>query len=157
MRHMLVCFLAMTTLCGLYAALGPGFAADGRDDSGSARAGKAIAQGLSFLQKDASQWKAERKCASCHHGTMTLWALNEATRQGYAVDAGFLAETAQWTKQRLEGIDRPRDPRPGWNLINLPALYLAAMAQNQPGLVTLSADERKRIAGHVARHLEDDG
>lgn len=157
MRPNLVCFAAAAALCAMFAGLGPGRADDAIDRSTSGEAGKAIARGLGFLQKDAAQWKTEKKCATCHHGTMTVWAFNEAKRQGYAVDAGFLAETVQWTRERLVGIDKPRDPRPGWNMVNTPALYLAVMAQNQPGLATLSADELKQIAGHIDRHLEEDG
>src|SRR5262245_19977539 len=39
---------------------------------------KAVERGLAFLQADAARWREERKCATCHHGTMTLWALSEA-------------------------------------------------------------------------------
>src|SRR5262249_50850226 len=38
---------------------------------------KAAERGLAFLEKDAAKWREERKCATCHHGTMTVWALSE--------------------------------------------------------------------------------
>jgi hypothetical protein len=41
----------------------------------------AIERGLSFLQTDAVQWRKERECATCHHGTMTVWPLSEAKMQ----------------------------------------------------------------------------
>src|SRR5262245_23298148 len=34
---------------------------------------KAIERGLAFLEQDAAKWRKERKCASCHHGVMTVW------------------------------------------------------------------------------------
>jgi len=151
-----ICFLASALLCSLLAALAPGAADEGRD-AARREPGAALGRGLAFLQRDAAQWKAERKCATCHHGAMTLWAFNEAKRQGYAVDAAFLAELGQWTKTRLEGIEKPRDPRPGWNLINTPALYLGVMTRSQPGVEALSAEELDRVAGHIGRHLEEDG
>ncbi len=86
-----------------------------------------------------------------------MWALSEAKRQGYEVAAAYLSETMQWTKERLAGIEKPRDPRPGWEMINTPALYLAAMARHQPGQEILSAPELRQIANHAARHLESDG
>jgi hypothetical protein len=144
-------------LSGLLAGLGPGLADDAKGSPSAGDAGKAIAKGLGFLQKDAVEWKATKKCANCHHGTMTLWAFTEAKRQGYPVDATFVADTAEWIRERLVGIDKPRDPRPGWNMVNTVALYLAVMSQNQPGVETLSGEDLKQIAGHIGRHVEDDG
>src|SRR5262249_35466791 len=51
----------------------------------------AIERGLTFLQTDAARWRKERQCASCHHGTLTVWALSEAKAQGYPVEEETLA------------------------------------------------------------------
>jgi hypothetical protein len=118
---------------------------------------KAAERGLAFLEKDAAKWREERKCATCHHGTMTVWALSEAKSQGYPVKAELLADVVKWTKERLKDIDKPRDTRPGWSMVNSPAVYLAAMAQAVPKQDTLSPDELKAIAGHLLRHQEADG
>src|SRR4051794_21267437 len=69
------------------------------------QARQAAEQGLAFLVKDAATWRAEKKCATCHHGTMTAWALAEAKSQGYAVAAETLADVAKWTRERLANID----------------------------------------------------
>ena len=50
---------------------------------------------MEFLDKDAAKWWEERGCATCHHGTMTVWALSEAKSQGYAVGAENLADMVQ--------------------------------------------------------------
>jgi len=42
----------------------------------------AVQRGLTFLERDALKWRKERGCATCHHGTMTVWALSEAKAQG---------------------------------------------------------------------------
>src|SRR5262245_37548534 len=118
---------------------------------------KAVERGLDFLQKDAAQWRKDRQCSSCHHGTMTVWALTEAKSQGYDVAAETLADAAKWLKERLDGIDLPRDTRPGWSMVNTPALYLSGMALGVLKQGAVSADELKRIAGHLLRHQEDDG
>src|SRR5262249_13404832 len=92
-----------------------------------------IDRGLAFLSSDAVKWRAERGCATCHHGTMTVWALNEARAQGYSVDAERLADVTQWTKdQFIPRIVKPRDSRPGWNLVSIPGIYLGMMSRNLP-------------------------
>src|SRR5205823_3265184 len=85
------------------------------------------------------------------------WALSEAKSRGYEVAPESLAETVKWTKDRLERIDLPRDTRPGWSMVNTPALYLSVMALNLPKQDAVSADDLKRIAGHLLRHQEADG
>jgi hypothetical protein len=60
-------------------------------------------------------------------------------------------------KERLKDIDKLRNTRPGWSMVNSPALNLAVMAQCVPGQTALSADDLKRIAGHLLWHQEADG
>lgn len=127
-------------------------------DTTPQQARKAVERGLDFMQKDAIQWRKDKECSTCHHGTMTVWALSEAKSQGYAVPAESLAANVKWTKDRLlEKIDLPRDKRPGWSMVNTPALYLSMMAQSVPKQDAISADELKRIGGHLLRHQETDG
>src|SRR5262249_9770387 len=114
-------------------------------------------RGLAFLVKDAATWRKEHHCASCHHGTMTVWALSEAKSRGYAVNAESMADTVKWTKERLQGIDKPRDTRPGWNMVSTPAGFLAMMALTVPTQDAVSGAELKQIAGHLLRHQEADG
>ena len=117
----------------------------------------AAQRGLTFLIDDAAKWRSDRKCASCHHGTMTVWALSEAKSRGFAVTKETLADMANWTKERLKDIDKARDKRPGWSMVNTPAVYLAVMAMTLPKQEALSSDELKKIAGHLVRHQENDG
>lgn len=117
-------------------------------------------RGLVFLQNDASQWRAQRKCASCHHGIMTAWVLAEATAQGYRVEQKTRAAIAAWAKERLKDIDKPRElhpKNPGGNVLSTPALYLAVMARVLPKQDALSADELRRVADHLVRYQEADG
>ncbi|MHB1560047.1 MAG: hypothetical protein ACYC61_21555, partial [Isosphaeraceae bacterium] len=123
-------------------------------DTGSARV--AIDRGLAFLKADAAKWREEHSCASCHHGTMTVWALSEAKARGYEV-SDTLAEMTKWTKDRLANIDKPRDTRPGWNMVNTPAVYLALMAEALPTQDALTPADLRGIAGHLVRHQEADG
>lgn len=118
---------------------------------------EAVERGLDFLEKDAAKWRKEHQCASCHHGTMTVWALSVAKAQGYDVPAPTLAEAAVWAKERLKDIDKLRDTRPGWNMVNTPAVYLAMMTLAVPKQEAVSAEELTKIAGHLVRHQEADG
>lgn len=117
----------------------------------------AAERGLAFLLADAAKWREEKKCATCHHGTMTVWALAEAKSRGYAVAPETFTDVVTWTKERISKIDEPRDTRPGWNMVSTPALYLALMAQCVPAQDAVSADELTRIDGHLVRHQEADG
>jgi acetyl esterase/lipase len=118
----------------------------------------AVVRGLAFLRNDAGNWRRDRECATCHHGTMTVWALCEARSRGYEVAEEALADTAKWTKDvLLKRIDLPRDTRPGWSMVSTPAIYLATMSLAVPNQHAVSADELKRIVGHLLRHQETDG
>jgi hypothetical protein len=119
---------------------------------------KAIERGLDFLVTDAARWRKERECSTCHHGTMTVLALSEARSRGYAVAPEMLADATKWTKDRLlERIDLPRDTRPGWSMVNTPAMYLSLLALANPGQDAVSARDLERIAAHLLRHQESDG
>jgi hypothetical protein len=121
----------------------------------SARA--AIERGLVFLEQDAVKWRKERECSTCHHGTLTVWAFSEAKSQGIEIKPETFADVLSWTKERLKDIDKPRDNRPGWSMVNSPALNLAVMAQAIPKQDALSTEELRQIAGHLLRHQEKDG
>jgi squalene-hopene/tetraprenyl-beta-curcumene cyclase len=113
----------------------------------------AIERGLVFLERDAAKWRNERGCATCHHGTMTVWALSEAKAQGYSVAADVLAEMMQWTKDRfVPPSSGPQASQPG--SASIPLLYLGTMSQNLP---ILSRDEISRIAAHLAARQGEDG
>jgi len=148
--------VSLAALCAL--AAGPARSGEPRGPATTERQGQAaIERGLGFLQKDAAAWRKERRCTTCHHGTMTVWALAEATSQGYAVPAGAVTETATWAKERLKDIDKPRDTRSGWSMVSTPALYLGVMARAVPGQGAVSAHDLRRIAAHLRRHQETDG
>lgn len=113
----------------------------------------AIERGLAFLDRDAAKWRKERGCATCHHGTMTIWALTEAKSQGYTVSAEALADMVQWTKDRF--VPRSSGPQaPGPGTASVPLIYLGTMSQNLP---ILSRDEINRIAVHLVARQADDG
>ena len=141
-----LCFLVL----GLRPVRGDDTEKKAPGESTSEEGRKAIERGLTFLEQDALKWRKERQCATCHHGTMTVWALNEAKAQGYPVDAQALADMIQWTKDRFG----PRPSGPTGPVASVPLIYLGVMSQNLP---VLSRDEINRIALHLAQRQADDG
>src|SRR5262245_44877433 len=112
-----------------------------------------IERGLTFLEKDALKWREERGCATCHHGTMTVWALSEAKSQGYQVRADYLADAVQWTKERFAPrSSAPQAPQAG--TVSIPLIYLGMMSQNLP---ILSRDEIHGVAANLTARQYEDG
>src|SRR5262245_23956938 len=92
----------------------------------------AIDRGLAFLAKDAAAWKAEKKCASCHHASLMVWSLREAKQRGYAVDEPLLAELTKWLTESGDGktgVPRPAD-RP--KALNTKAVWFAQALAADP-------------------------
>ena len=163
MHFRLNVFVALTALNFMAVAVSPARSDEPKKPPSEAvptpqQVRNAAERGLVFLEKDAVTWRENKTCSTCHHGTMTVWALSEAKSQGYAVAPETLAEMTKWTKERpFKDIEKLRDTRPGWNMVNTPALYLAVMAQVVPKQDAVSADELKQIADHLTRHQEAGG
>ncbi|HEX7898998.1 MAG TPA: hypothetical protein VF950_14640 [Planctomycetota bacterium] len=129
----------------------------GQEPELSAR--KAVERTLEFLEKDALRWKEDPRpkkggCATCHHGSLTIWALSEAKFQGYEVHENNLAELAAWTKERFIPAS---DQSPNTVKGHLGAAYLAMMARALPRQEVVSRDELTRISEYFARSQEADG
>lgn len=91
-----------------------------------------IDRGLAFLAKDALAWKAEHKCASCHHAALIVWALREAKNSGGGVDEAVLAELTDWLAKSgsgKTGVPRP-EGRP--KALNYKPVYYALALQADP-------------------------
>lgn len=116
-----------------------------------------IDRGITFLLQDAEKWRREHQCATCHHGTLTVFALAEAQQAGFSIPPQTLAETTAWTKERLSKIDEPRDTRPGWKMVNTPAIYLGLLGRLVPEQSLVSSEELRRIRDHLLRHQEENG
>jgi hypothetical protein len=80
------------------------------DDDLPATGDAAIDRGVAFLIKDAQAWKADKKCASCHHAALVVWALDEAKVLGRPVDEQALGGYRKWIAESGDG--RTSVPRP---------------------------------------------
>jgi len=73
---------------------------------------KALASGVTHLERAGVNWLDKNKCIACHHGQWMLWGMNEARRAGVAVDTTrldeltsrvatmYLAERAKYEKDK---------------------------------------------------------
>src|SRR5262245_19417326 len=56
-----------------------------------------IHNGLQYLEGEGQAWIKGRKCASCHHVPMMIWAMNEASARGLPVNNKVLDEAVAWS------------------------------------------------------------
>jgi squalene-hopene/tetraprenyl-beta-curcumene cyclase len=61
------------------------------------QARKAIERSLPFVEKEGIAWMNGRGCVSCHQVSSMVWSMNEATRQGFTVDAKKLKQWNEWS------------------------------------------------------------
>jgi hypothetical protein len=125
-----------------------------------------VERALGYIQAESAAWLKTRKCAACHHAPLTLWALGEAERQGYAIDKKFLADTTEsllGSKDKLlaskifpNPADRP-DPRPQGRGLNMGLPFLAVAAQSLPSLNEGQKQSLKLIAEEIVKKQQPDG
>lgn len=90
----------------------------------------AVKRGLKYLTTEATAWKAERKCASCHHTPMGLWALNEAKARGYEVDAKAADALTAWVlaKDDPAKVNPPQPEKPEVTVNQSPLMQALGIA-----------------------------
>jgi Squalene-hopene cyclase C-terminal domain/Prenyltransferase and squalene oxidase repeat len=130
------------------------------------RVQQTVERAIGYLQTESAAWLKTRQCAACHHVPLTLWALSEAERQGYAIDKAFLAVT---TESLLGSKDRlmaskifpnpadPPDPRPQGRGLNMGLPMLAVAARALPALGDGQKQSLKRIAEEIVSKQQPDG
>ena len=111
--HSPVC-AGLSALCVLVVA--GSTRADPPKDATPQQGRKAVERGLDFLQKDAARWRKDRECSTCHHGTMTVWALAEAKSRGYDIAPETLViseEFGEWedSRRRIDLLGLDKDAR----------------------------------------------
>jgi Squalene-hopene cyclase N-terminal domain len=102
------------------------FVSNARPADPAADTNKAIDQGLKFLAQEGLEWKAIRKCASCHHAPMTIWALNEAKKYGHRFDDKAVTALTNWVLAKDDpGKVNPKQPERKEVNVNQSPLMLA--------------------------------
>lgn len=117
---------------------------------------QAVTRALDFLEKDAAKWRQERKCATCHHGVMTLLAFSEARQQGHAVPDKTLAELATWSRDRfVKKFDPTTDLKPGHNMMPIASVLFSFAARN--GLPGVKVEELAELETNLVKRQDADG
>jgi squalene-hopene/tetraprenyl-beta-curcumene cyclase len=117
---------------------------------------EAIDRGLSFLAKDNLAWKENRKCAECHHAPFTIWALNEAKKQGHVVDDKALSELSSWvvTEAHLAKLAAKPPKQEQIELNEAPLLLALAI---EAGDAKATPDALKKMLACVINDQDKDG
>src|SRR5215510_8221096 len=55
-----------------------------------------IRKGLAYVEEKSLTWLHERKCASCHHLPMMVWAQRDARLRGFTIDEKGLEEATEF-------------------------------------------------------------
>jgi hypothetical protein len=127
---------------------------------------QAVEKALVFLENEAIQWSKERRCLSCHHGTMTIWALSEAKGQGFNISTDRLSEmnhsafgeTGALIKASIVSDPaKPVDSQPGRNIVSLSTFNLAMASRFVPSLDKVSRQELDLMVKDIVKHQEADG
>src|SRR5262249_38547622 len=121
----------------------PAVAAEPTPRASTQQVHQAVDRAIGYLQTESASWLKTRGCAACHHVPMSLWALSEAGRQGYAIDKKYLSDTIEsllGSKDKLMSSKifpnptDPPDPRPQGRGLNMGLPFLAVAARSMPSL-----------------------
>src|SRR5262245_2584121 len=78
---------------------------------------EAIRRGLAYVEGKSLSWLRERKCASCHHVPMMVWAQRDARQRGLKIDEKGLREATDFllaADNRAAVVPNPgEEDRPG--------------------------------------------
>src|SRR5262245_28407998 len=84
-----------------------------------------IDRGLAFLTRDALDWKKEHNCASCHHASLVILAMQEARGRGHKIDAAVLADLTKWQAESGDGKFAQARPAGAPKAASPKAIYFA--------------------------------
>jgi hypothetical protein len=149
--------LAAAVVCGAVITAFPSRAEEASKPVTIEQAREAALRGLAFTEKDGVDWRAKKKCASCHQGIITAWTLLEAKERGYPVKPESLAETFAWCRGNFAKIDQPRGADLNSRMINTAALLFGLMALTNPEQTSLLSEEIARLGTHFVNTQEADG
>src|SRR5262249_46191520 len=98
---------------------------------------QAIERSVVYLQEEAVEWIHTYKCASCHHGAMGLWSLNEAAARGIKVDKAAVDELTAWILENPVRSKLLPDPKAAptpveGEIVSLPSVYGLLAARSVP-------------------------
>ncbi len=127
---------------------------------------RSIELAIGYLKTESESWLKSRKCATCHHAPMALWALGEAARQGYAIDKKYTAELLETmigsnekmiAAKMINGPGDTPDPRPSGQGLNIGLPFMAVGARSAGVVSAGQKQSLKFIADEIVKKQKPDG
>ncbi len=91
---------SLIALASSLVLLHPAIAAEGEVSAEKVR--RAVEGGLRIVQKGAKNYPENRNCFSCHHQTLPMFAMREASDAGLAIDEDLFSEQGQFSRESFE-------------------------------------------------------
>ena len=70
---------------------------------------RSVESGLRIVQKGAGNYPKNRDCFSCHHQTLPMLAMREASQAGIQIDEELMSDQVQFINCLLYTSPSPRD------------------------------------------------
>jgi hypothetical protein len=118
-----------------------------------------IERSLAFLKEEGVAWHEEYRCTSCHALPMAVWSLNEAQKNGFAVDMEALAglrrpALASYVEHpQLKPVPR-MDGEDGLSLATVYLLLGAGAAAEKDAWTAAALD---KLAAHIIKTQQANG
>ena len=72
------------------------------EDTNSVEVRRAIEGGIRIVQKGAKNYPNNRDCFSCHHQTLPMLAMHDASEVGISIDEVLMKDQVQFTRDLFE-------------------------------------------------------
>lgn len=72
------------------------------EEDGSSKVRRAIEGGIRIVQKGAKNYPKNRDCFSCHHQTLPMLAMHDASEAGISIDEVLMKDQVQFTRDLFE-------------------------------------------------------
>ena len=112
----------------------------------------AIRRGLDRLRAGAASYTEKRQCFSCHHQALTVAALAEAKRRGFAIDEALLEDQVRFTLASFTpklGQIRKGQSVPGGNTMTAYGLFTLQKAKHPSDDTTSALVEYLVVRQHA--------
>lgn len=116
----------------------------------------AVEKSLPYVAERGEWWIEEKQCVSCHRVSFMTWTLAEASKAGFDVDAGKLAEWQAWS---VESLLEKRDDEKGVGEANLDGIsqILWSERHREGGEPASLSPASRQFIDWLVEHQQTDG
>lgn len=121
----------------------------------------AIRKGLAYVEAKSLAWLRQRKCASCHHVPLMVWAQRDARQRGFKIDEQGLQEASDFmlaADNRANIVPNPKEKdREGNGFSLMAAVTIFAFRDGGPAPEPAAAKIMKNATDHLLAKQKADG